>query len=85
MAAAMGVAVEDVLGAFGANLERIQWRALLPIYGLPAGTLRSRILCGSMAVIRISRLAVRGAQRLVVLRAAPLFGWLGPGRGSVTT
>jgi hypothetical protein len=80
----MRVAVEYVGGAFRADTNRI-WRwPLLRSYGIPAGIMRACIDSCASAVIRISGLAVGGAERLVILRVASVLGWLGPGRGSLS-
>ncbi len=70
VAAAVGrIAIKNVFAAFGSHDERVQRGTFFNVYRGPPG---------------ISRLAVGGTERLVVLRVAPLLGWLGPDCASVT-
>src|ERR1700678_900152 len=81
MTAAVGVAIKNVRGAFLRDPQCVQCRPLLRVHRVPAGSIRPRVGCHGMAVTRRDRLAVRGAEHLVILRTAPMLGWARPWRG----
>jgi hypothetical protein len=84
VATAVGVTVQYVGGAFRADANRVEWRALLGIHRVPAGVALMRVSRFVLVVAAMVCRVVGGTERLVTLGTAPRFGWFRFGRVSVS-